>query len=105
MGLKIDHVAITVANMEESIKWYEENLEATALYSDETWGILEVGNTKIALMTGDKHKPHIAFRVEDMSRFDLDEVKVHRDGVLYVYREDPDGNCVEWVCYKQRRDL
>jgi len=97
---KLDHVAVTVTNIERSIEWYEENLGATVLYSDETWGIMKVGNTKVALMVGVKHKPHFAFRIEDMSAFELDEIGVHRDGVQYVYKEDPDGNCVEWVCYK-----
>ncbi len=100
MEYKIDHVAITVSNIKESVKWYEDNLTATVLYSDETWAIMKVGDTKMALMVGNKHKPHIALRVEDMSGFEPDEIGVHRDGVQYVYKEDPDGNCIEWVCYK-----
>ena len=100
MEYKIDHVALTVTDIENSIKWYKDNLDAAVLYSDETWAIMKVADTKIALMIGDKHKPHIAFKVEDLSQFEMDEIGMHRDGVMYVYKEDPDGNCIEWVCYK-----
>ena len=100
MERKIDHVAVTVTNIERSIKWYEDNLDAEVIYSDDTWAIMKAGDIKIALMIGDKHKPHIAFRVEDMHAFDQSEIGIHRDGVIYVYKEDPDGNCIEWVCYK-----
>ena len=100
MEHKIDHVAITVTNIERSIKWYKENLDVEVLYSDETWAIVKAGDTKIALMVGNKHKPHIAFRVKDMHAFDQSEIGIHRDGVIYIYKEDPDGNCIEWVCYK-----
>ena len=100
MERKIDHVAVTVTNIERSIKWYEDNLDAEVIYSDDTWAIVKAGDIKIALMIGDKHKPHIAFRVEDMHAFDQSEIGIHRDGVIYIYKEDPDGNCIEWVCYK-----
>ena len=100
MQIELDHVALTVSNIAKSIEWYRENLQADVLYEDETWALLKVGNSKMALMTGNKHKPHVAFRQEDLSQFEIEEIGIHRDGVAYVYKEDPDGNCIECVCYK-----
>ena len=99
MQLSLDHVAVNVQNIERSLKWYMENFETKVLYEDETWALLRIGNVKIALTMAEQHKPHIAFRVDNLMPFDRDEIKRHRDGSRYVYREDPDGNCIEWVCY------
>ena len=99
MKLTIDHVAIKVSNIKKSIEWYSKELEAETLFEDPDWALLRVGDSKIALLVGNKHDPHVAFKAKDMSKFNKEEVKTHRDGVRYVYKKDPDGNCVEWVCY------
>ena len=74
--------------------------EADITYQDDTWALMTIGGIKLALTIPSQHDPHIAFKVKDISQFEDDEVKVHRDGVKYVYKKDPDGNCIEWVCYK-----
>ena len=97
--MEFDHIAINVEKIEKSVKWYVEELAAAILYKDRTWALLKIGDTKVALTLAKQHKPHIAFKVESLSNFDNEEVKIHRDGSQYVYREDPDGNIIEWVCY------
>jgi methylmalonyl-CoA/ethylmalonyl-CoA epimerase len=55
-GMRLDHVAIAVANLEESLKFYEEGLGLTRLEIEvvEEQGVrvakLEVGNTHIELL-------------------------------------------------------
>ncbi len=55
-GTRLDHVAIAVANLEESLKFYEESLGLTRLEIEvvEEQGVrvakLEVGNTHIELL-------------------------------------------------------
>tara|TARA_R110000824_G_scaffold555_4_gene3603 strand:- start:17243 stop:17536 length:294 start_codon:yes stop_codon:yes gene_type:complete len=97
--MKLDHVAINVDNIEKSVKWYMENLEGKILYEDGTWALLRVGDVKIALTMATQHKPHVAFKVDNLLPFGREEIKRHRDGSRYVYKEDPDGNVIEWVCY------
>jgi catechol 2,3-dioxygenase-like lactoylglutathione lyase family enzyme len=97
--MKIDHVAINVRDIEKSVEWYMENIGGRILYKDETWALLRMGGAKIALTVASQHKPHIGFRVDNLIDFDTEEIKKHRDGARYVYREDPDGNVIEWVCY------
>ena len=97
--MKLDHIAINVKNIETSVLWYIEELGATILYKDESWAMLGVGDTKIALTISSQHPPHFAFSVNTEEDIPSEEIKKHRDGSRYVYKQDPDGNCIEWVCY------
>jgi catechol 2,3-dioxygenase-like lactoylglutathione lyase family enzyme len=95
--MKIDHVAINVKNIEKSVSWYKNNFPVEILYQDETWAMMAVGETKLALTIADQHPPHIAFCVENFDTNDI--VKEHRDGSKYVYKTDPDGNILELLSY------
>lgn len=94
--MQLDHIAINVEHIQTSIDWYVLNLGAKVLYSDETWGLLQVGQTKLALTVPHQHPPHIAFTVDELS--DVPGVaSVHRDGSISSYIEDPDGNSIEYI--------
>ena len=96
--MKIDHVAINVADIKKSVNWYVENMSAKVDYEDDTWAMLSIGDTKLALTIESQHPPHVAFCVEDIK--DLGEgaeIKRHRDGSHYLYLEDPDGNILEKI--------
>ena len=97
--MKIDHIAINVRDNKKSVKWNMENIVGKVLYEDQSWALLRMGGAKIALTMASQHKPHIGFRVDNLMDFDREEIKKHRDGTRYVYREDPDGIVIEWVCY------
>ena len=47
---KIHHMAIKVDNIADAIKYYTENFQIEILYQDETWGFLQFGNIKLALV-------------------------------------------------------
>ena len=95
--MKLDHVAISVDDIKLSIMWYKSNLNASVLYSDETWAMLQIGETKLALTTSGQHPPHIAFLVDDFK--EIENVKQHRDGSNFIYKSDPDGNTIELIKY------
>ena len=98
---KIDHIAIQVSDVSESIEWYSEKLGATVIYSDSTWAMIECGGIKVALVKGNSHPPHIAFKVNSESDFPCmpSEIREHRDKSRYYYGKDPDRNSIEWVLY------
>ena len=96
--MKLDHIAINVANIRKSVKWYQEKFDARIRYVDETWASLMVGDVNIALTVESQHPPHLAFSLEKFSDFPEDkEIKYHRDGSAYLYIEDPDGNTIEYI--------
>ena len=95
--MKLDHVALQVNNLEESVNWYVENFCAKINYKDDTWAMLNIGGTNIALTIPSQHPAHIAFVVDKKEDFPPGEIKYHRDGSAYLYTEDPAGNVVEYI--------
>ena len=95
--LRLDHVALNVKNIQTSIDWYVENLGCQVDYSDETWALLSIGGTKIALTLPEQHPPHVAFAADSLSLFPDGKIREHRDGSKYLYIVDPDGNTIEWL--------
>lgn len=99
-NLKLDHVAINVKSIEESAAWYTEFLGAQTDYIDETWAMLDIDGTKLALTVSTQHPPHFAFCVEKLSDLGPD-YREHRDGSCYVYKTDPDGNAIELIYWRR----
>lgn len=98
--LCLDHVALCVKDINKSVEWYVSNTGAKVEYHDDTWAMIEVGGSKIAFVTEGHHPQHVAFRVSSIK--DLgDSFKSHRDGSMYVYEKDPDGNTVEFICWEE----
>ena len=60
-NMKLDHIAIQVEDLPLSIKWYVDTLNAEIAYQDETWAMLKIGLTNLALTIPREHPPHIAF--------------------------------------------
>jgi len=93
--MKLDHVAISVTNIQNSIDWYVKEFNALVEYHDTTWAMMNISGTKIALIKSNYHKPHIAFTQDAVSP--PEDAKTHRDGSKYIYTEDPDGNMIEKI--------
>ena len=96
---RIDHVAITVNNVEQSVNWYVDNHGCGIIYQDETWAMLQFENIKLALVVEDQHPYHIAFEVDTMDDDWPMKGKLHRDGSISKYIEDPSGNKIELIKY------
>ena len=63
---------------------------------------LDMGNVKLALTIAAQHPPHFAIRVKK-SEFPgpLDKIGSHRDGSMYQYTTDNDGNVIEYIHYPE----
>ena len=98
--MKIDHIAVVVNNIHDSVVWYKSRFDARTEYEDESWAMLDIGGSKLALVLESQHSSHIAIKVNSISEFpDGCEVRQHRDGSWYFYDQDPSGNVVEWIKY------
>jgi catechol 2,3-dioxygenase-like lactoylglutathione lyase family enzyme len=98
--MKFDHVALNVADIQRSVDWYRATLEATVVYQDDTWALVEAGGAKIALTLRRQHPAHIAFDVGPSPSAEfMRSAKAHRDGSVSRYVADPDGNAIEWIHY------
>lgn len=96
---RLDHVALNVNNIQDSASWYTENLGADVIYADETWAMLNIGGSKLALTVEAQHPPHLGFAVEDIKDIPCKSPSYHRDGSAYYYLTDLDGNTIEFVYY------
>ena len=93
--MKLHHVALCVPDIGPAIDWYTETLSASVAYQDETWALLDIENTSIALVLPSQHPPHVAFESPDAERYG--DLTPHRDGTASVYVQDPFGNTVEFL--------
>lgn len=89
----IDHIAISVTNLKETVDWYKENFKCQVDYQDDTWAFLRFGNIKLAFVIPEQHPPHIAFVSEKAESFG--PLKTHRDGTRSIYIKDPSTNTIE----------
>jgi catechol 2,3-dioxygenase-like lactoylglutathione lyase family enzyme len=102
---RFDHAAQVVPDIAETIRWYEQNLAGAGvrvLYSDATWGLVEVGGVRLAFVVRDQHPNHLAWNVsqEELERLAAQhgkEIKPHRDGTRSFYLDAPGGNSVEII--------
>lgn len=89
----IDHVAVPVKNVRDSVDWYTRTFHCDVRYQDETWALLAFANVRLALVIPEQHPPHIGLVSDEAERFGA--LKLHRDGTRSCYVDDPAGNSVE----------
>ena len=88
----MDHVAVSVANVAETVDWYKQHFRCQVAYQDETWALVEFANIRLAFVLPSQHPDHFAV-LGDPSAYG--QPKKHRDGTSSVYIQDPNGNNVE----------
>ena len=91
----VDHIAIESSDIGKSVAWYKDNFQCKIKHQDSTWALLGFENIQIALVTPGEHPPH--FAVIDKSVSSLQTKRTHRDGIHYIYEEDPDSNVIEKI--------
>jgi len=97
-----DHIAINVEDIERAVEWYKTKLDAKVHYKDETWALLKVGPTSLALTLPTQHPPHVAFRVDKINDIPSKNIKEHRDGSKYVYLKDSENNTIEIIFWPKQ---
>jgi catechol 2,3-dioxygenase-like lactoylglutathione lyase family enzyme len=90
---RIQHVAISVTDIDSAVAWYTSNFRCTVAYQDASWALLDFVNIQLALVIPEQHPPHIAFASPAAEKFGA--LTTHRDGTRSTYVKDPDGNSVE----------
>jgi catechol 2,3-dioxygenase-like lactoylglutathione lyase family enzyme len=91
----IDHIAIPVTDIADSVNWYRERFHCEVKYQDETWALLGFSNIKLALVIPSQHPSHLGFVTPDAEKFG--SLKTHRDGTRSCYVTDPSGNAIEML--------
>lgn len=93
----VDHVAIQVDSPREAVEWYVNKWDAKPLYVDDTWGLVQFENIKLAFVISQQHPAHFAFKVTELAAG-----KMHRDGTRSRYDRDPWGNIYELIEYTEQ---
>ena len=95
MNDKIDHVALAVADIPASVRWYTTSFNCEVVFSNETEAIIEFENVKLQLLLPSQMPSHVAFCRSDAKLFG--ELRDNRDKTRSCYVSDPTGNPVEIV--------
>jgi catechol 2,3-dioxygenase-like lactoylglutathione lyase family enzyme len=121
---RLDHVALTVTDVDSSIEWYRDVLGLEHVHEEE-WGrnpaFLTTGSTGLALFPAQGSEPppkghpdglamwHLAFRA-DRRNFDAARQELESRSIRYsfsdhglahsIYFHDPDGHLVEITTYE-----
>jgi catechol 2,3-dioxygenase-like lactoylglutathione lyase family enzyme len=90
---RIDHLAISVRDIDAAIDWYTARFRCTVAYRDATWALLAFDNVKLALVIPEQHPPHLGLASPKAAEFG--PLTTHRDGTRSTYVTDPAGNAVE----------
>jgi catechol 2,3-dioxygenase-like lactoylglutathione lyase family enzyme len=122
---RLDHVALTVADVNRSIEWYRDVLGLEHVHEEE-WGrnpaFLTSGSTGLALFAAESSDPpppqghpgglamwHVAFGADrrnfDAAREELDARDIRYSlsdhGIAHsIYFHDPDGHLIEITTYE-----
>ena len=99
----IDHLAIQVKDINQSVTWYLENYDCEVIYADDTWAFLQFNNIKLALVTNDEHPSH--FAILDSKVLNKVNAIKHRDGTISIYKKDLDDNYIEHIHYPNFKKL
>lgn len=106
--MKFDHVAVPSNDIVQSVAWYREKFAAEVLYQDETWALLQLAGSKVALVNPQQHPPHMALEVNEeelagAARKAGLSPSTHRDNSRGIYLHDPFGNVVELIHYPDKK--
>jgi catechol 2,3-dioxygenase-like lactoylglutathione lyase family enzyme len=105
--MTFDHVALISKDIKRAIDWYVNRWNAEILYQDETWGLIKVGESKIAFVSPHQHPAHICFEIDEKfisEQLPGETFKGHRDGSSSCYIRDPDGNFLEFLFCPPKND-
>lgn len=103
--MNFDHVALVSKNISRAINWYVEKWNAEILYQDDTWGLIKIGESKIAFVVPHQHPAHICFEIDEEfinKKLSKETFKGHRDGSSSCYIRDPDGNFLEFLYWPNK---
>ena len=93
--MKLHHVALCVPEIAPAVEWYSDRLKASVSYQDQSWALLDIDNTSIALVLPSQPPPHLAFESSKAARYG--KLTSHHDGTESVYIRDPFENTVEFI--------
>jgi catechol 2,3-dioxygenase-like lactoylglutathione lyase family enzyme len=91
----VDHIAINVADLEKSARWYLTSFHCAVAYRDRSRVDLTFSNIKLSLVLPSSEPPHLGFVRNDAASFG--ELAVQGDGTAATFLSDPAGNVVEIV--------
>ena len=92
---QIHHVAIGVADIKKSMKWYMTSFECRVIYESPREAVLQFANIRLSLVLPSHEPPHVAFERDDAAT--LGELRERNDDIWSTFLADPTGNVIEVV--------
>lgn len=91
----VDHITINVANIEQSIAWYQSSFSCEVVFQSTTQAQLAFANVKVSLVLPSQQRPHLALLKPDAASFG--SLRQQPEGIHSTMVSDPTGNIIELV--------
>ncbi len=92
---EIDHVAVVVADIENSVAWYTSSFACEVEMLDKTVAVLRFRNLKLVLVLPSQQRAHVGYKKSDAATYG--EITPRPDGISSTFVADPTGNMVELI--------
>ena len=92
---EIDHCVVMVADLENSIRWYETSFSCNLIYKAKTLAVLQFKNIKIVLSLPSEQRPHLGIIKDNAEAYG--EISEQSDLCFSTFIADPSGNPVEII--------
>lgn len=89
----VHHVTINVADIPQSVRWYESSFRCELVHQEPRYAILRFANVLLTLALPSAEPPHIAFLRPDAAKFG--ELRPRVEEIQSTFVADPTGNMVE----------
>ena len=91
----IHHIAIHVADLSASIKWYQTSFNCELICQERQFARLRFANIELVLTLPSSDPAHLAFAREDATK--LGTLRERADGLMTTFLSDPTGNTIEII--------
>jgi len=91
----IDHTVVMVADLDQSISWYQSSFSCELIHRTKTLAVLQFANIRIVLSLPSEQRPHLGIVIENAESFG--EISKQADLCHSTFIADPSGNPVELI--------
>lgn len=93
MSDQIEHIALSVGNIDAAVAWYQSSFDCELISKTISRAVLQFSNCKLVLVLPSQERSHLAFIKEDAESYG--KLTPRGDENPSTYVSDPAGNIIK----------